>query len=90
MTIMNMSRSGQQKLSQFLFEYGSFMDGLRETPGTIRFNESDFEGCVILTVEEAKILLTMVDDFPKLSVANRLIKRLQERIEQAEKENASN
>ena len=37
-----------------------------------------------LTVEEAKILLTMVDDFPELSVANRLIKRLQERIKQAE------
>lgn len=48
------------------------------------------EKIITLTVEEAKILLTMVDDFPELSVANRLIKRLQERIKQVEKENADN
>lgn len=39
---------------------------------------------VVLTVDEAKLLLTMVDDFPELSVAHRLIKRIQERIKQAE------
>lgn len=49
----------------------------------IEFESGDFKGMVCLTVEEANILLTMVDDFPELSVANRLINRLQERIKQA-------
>lgn len=99
MTIMNMSRSGQQKLSQFLFEYGSFMDGLRETPGTIRFNESDFEGCVVLTTKEAEELAAKLKDnseFFFLQTGNfdhdtdDLYWCLLEKIEQAEKENASN
>lgn len=61
MTIINLSRSGQQKLSQFLFDYCSFMIGLRkETTSTIGFNESDFEGCVVLTVKEARKLVDLL------------------------------
>lgn len=80
---MKLSEHGKDMLAAFGFAHQC--DEAFDLLDDYEFSPEYFTGAVALTLEEAKILLTMVDDFPELSVANRLIKRLQERIDQAEK-----
>ena len=55
---MNLSKKGQNKLSEFLYVYGAYVTGLRFfAPAQIEFEPDDFEGAVVLTVEEAKEII---------------------------------
>lgn len=89
---MKLSKKGQIKIGESLCIFGRSLAGSRATAlAQLAFEPDDFEGVVVLTVEEAKEFLKQIDrsidpaDKPysyskvRLSILNQL--------EQAEKEN---
>lgn len=97
---MRYTKKGQQKLVDYLYAYGAYVSSLRtNAPDPLAFEPDDFESVVVLTRKEAKVIFEIVEEareflwqrhrVPLAEESQKKVDDLRKRIEQAEKENAT-